>query len=54
MLQCSPSPLPFPNEPTMEQVIRESKVFGSKSKFTVGGAETLRRRQFKAMISESS
>ena len=52
--QYSPSPLPFPNEPTMEQAIRESKVFGSKPKFIVGRGETLRRRQFKAMTSESS
>ena len=42
-----PSPLSFPTDPTMEQVISENKVFGSKPKCILGGGEQPRRRQFK-------
>ena len=44
--QNTPSPLPFPDEPTMERVISEKKAFGSKPTFVVGGREKPRRRQW--------
>ena len=47
MLQCPPGPLSFPTDPTMEPVISENKVFGSKPKCILGGGEQPRRRQFK-------
>lgn len=46
-LQWPPGPLSFPTDPTMEQVISENKVFGSKPKCILGWGEKPTRRQFK-------